>query len=107
MSKILALSMLFVFMFPLPHPRPRHATRPRPIEAAFADIRLGMTEEELVALMAPYEEVNTEHFQWRNWTDGHTIVLFTVWPKDFRPIGPLRYTGPDLVQDKKMFRERP
>jgi hypothetical protein len=78
--------------------------RPQPIEAAFAEIRLRMTEQELVALMAPYEEVNTGHFQWRHWTDGRTMILVTVWPKGLRPIGPPD-DGPGVVQNKKMLKE--
>jgi hypothetical protein len=80
--------------------------RPQPIEAAFAEIRIGMTEEELVVLMAPYQEVNTGHFQWRHWTDGRIIVLATVW--DSQPIGPPGSQPPDgpfVVQNKQMLKE--
>ena len=80
--------------------------RPRPIELAFADIRIGMTEEELVELMAPYYENYTEHSQWRHWSDGRINVFVTVWPKGFRPIGPPP-EGPDLVLEKKMTAQEP
>jgi hypothetical protein len=107
---LLALFILCVLMFRSPNSR--QAIRPQPIEAAFSQIRIGMTEQELVALMVPYREVKTGHSQWRYWTNGRTAILVTVWPKDYRPIGPPGQEpdgpepdGPDLVQGREMVKE--
>jgi hypothetical protein len=85
----------------------RRAIGPQPIEAAFAEVRIGMREEELVALMAPYHELDTEHLQWRYWIEGRTVVFVTVWPKNFRPIRPPNQAldGPDVVWEKEMHKE--
>jgi hypothetical protein len=52
-----------------------------PIEAAYDKIQIGMKEEDLFALMAPYNHLHTEHHQWQRWAEGHTVVYVTIWPK--------------------------
>ena len=102
----LTLFIVCVFMFRSPDPERGRQIRAQPIEAAYAEIRIGMTEEELVALMAPYQEVNTGHLQWRYWVEGPTVVFVTV--LDGRPIGPpgsQPTDGPYLVQGKEMRKE--
>src|SRR5262245_36308411 len=83
----------------LPCPEPMRATQPRPIEAAFEQIRMGMSDEELFAIMAPYEEEFTGHSQWRRWTDGRMVVSVTIWPD-----GGIPGRGPYRVQVKNMFK---
>jgi hypothetical protein len=102
----LALFIVCAFMFRSPDPG-RGRIRPEPIEAAFAKIRIGMKEEELVALMAPYQEVDTGHLQWRYWSEGGTVVSVTVW--DLHPIGvpgshPI--DGPYFVLNKNIHKKR-
>lgn len=58
----LTLFILCAFMFRLPQPARERPIRPPPIEATFAEILVGMTEQELVALMAPYQEVKHRAF---------------------------------------------
>jgi len=60
---------------------PTHVAKPRPLEEAYKDIKIGMTEEELFAMMAPYKRLYTEHGQWQSWEDGHTGISVTLWPK--------------------------
>jgi hypothetical protein len=81
-----------------------------PIQVAFEKIRIGMTEEELDALMASYQEDKTEHGQWRYWREGGYVVFVTVWPKNFLPIRPPgsgQFDGPDVVYDKVLYKESP
>jgi hypothetical protein len=67
---------------------------------AFAQIRMGMGEEELFRLMAPYKKRFSEHAQWPAWTDGEFVVSVTVWsfePVSGRPLG---------VTDKEIKKKR-
>ena len=78
-----------------------------PIQVAFERIRMGMTEEELNALMASYHEDETEHMQWRYWRERGYVVFVTVWPKDFFPIRPpglMQLDGPEVVYGKELYK---
>jgi hypothetical protein len=59
-------------------PTPAKNQVAQPIEAAFAKIRPGMTEAELLQLMAPFQKVHTGHGQWPCWTDGRFKVYLTL-----------------------------
>jgi len=103
----LTLFIVCLFMFRSPEPERGQAIRPQPIEAAFAQIRIGMREEELATLMAPYQEGDTGHLQWRYWEEGATVVSVGVW--DLHPIGvpgsqPI--DGPYFVLYKNMHKKR-
>jgi hypothetical protein len=52
--------------------------KPSSLDGAFWHIRRGMTDEELFALMAPFERHFTEHDQWQSWTDGGLVVHVTL-----------------------------
>jgi uncharacterized protein (TIGR03067 family) len=86
----LALALLCLWLTPLPRQdwrrvaseqpvEPVKAAGTLPIETAFEQIWRGMPEEELFALMAPYEEWNTGHHQWRHWSEGTVEVFVTLW----------------------------
>jgi hypothetical protein len=83
----------------LPCPEPAQVTWEQPIEVAYVQIRMGMSEQELSRLMAPYKKVFTGHAQWPCWTDGRTTVYVTVW------INPITGESPG-VTDKELERER-
>jgi hypothetical protein len=76
----LALPLGWLSSAPAPRPRPAKGAPPRPIEAAFDDIRRGMAPKDLFALMAPYQKSCTEHYQWQRWTAGQFEVAVTIWP---------------------------
>jgi len=69
----------------------------RPIERAFEKIRLGMPAKEMFALMKPFEEVDTGHYQWRTWTDGQTVLHVSL--------GNFLEDGPHPVTEKSMYRK--
>jgi hypothetical protein len=58
------------------HPEGRQ--EPPSLEAAFGRIYVGMPQDELDKLMAPFERVNTGHGQWPIWTDGEWRVGLTL-----------------------------
>src|SRR5262249_40863025 len=77
----LSVGLPLFWLPPAPAPLLRHPKEraPRPIEVAFERIRLGMTENELLMLMAPFQKVYTGHGQWPCWTDGEFVVTVTIW----------------------------
>jgi uncharacterized protein (TIGR03067 family) len=116
---ILVLALLCVSIPSLPRQGPAKAPRPEvaqpgpiepapatpPIEAAFEKIQIGMLEEELFALMAPYEQWHTGHHQWPMWAEGHTEVYVTIWPEDGRfPEGLWRVQS--MSMKKQVFDKR-
>jgi hypothetical protein len=74
-----------------PAPLPKRA-KSTPLEAAYARIRIGMTERELVALMAPFQRsIFSRYAGWHGWTDGRREVVVTILPDEFpNGDGPLR-----------------
>ena len=73
----------------------------QPIEVAFENIRVGMTERELFTLMAPFRKVFTGHGQWPCWTDGRFVVLVTIWAGG-GPLGDI----PEGVLDKQLYEKQ-
>jgi hypothetical protein len=67
-------------------------------ETAFEKIKIGMSEEELFALMAPFEELYSGHLQWPMWGEGNTTVYVTIWPDRFPE-------GQWLVREASMSKE--
>jgi hypothetical protein len=77
----------------------------RPIERAYERIRIGMTEKELLALMAPFEVSNEPpapwgRFLWQTWTDGQ--ISISVGRKEgwFMPL----MDDPPPVGEKHMYK---
>ncbi len=90
------LPSAFLSSAPAPSLKPRNEEVRRPIKAAYERIRIGMTQRELLKLMAPFKSMNTGHGQWPCWTDGKFSVHCTVWTDgDF-----LAGTGTWRVQEK-------
>jgi hypothetical protein len=54
------------------------ADGPPPIEVTCNLIQLGMSDEDLASLMAPYQQVCTGHHQWQTYTDGRTKIHITL-----------------------------
>jgi hypothetical protein len=79
-------------------PLPREVENRNPsLKAAFSRIRRGMTDEELLVLMAPFREVYTGHHQWPAWTDG-TLVIYVTLSMDFSGKTPDRVEYASLYQ---------
>jgi hypothetical protein len=86
---------------PAPRPQPVKKLAPRPIEVAFERIRLGMSEEEVFQLMAPFQKVFTGHGQWPRWTDGQFRVDLTLDISEFILMGrPIRVLEGELSQKR-------
>jgi hypothetical protein len=89
----IAVVVAFVLLLWQPTLAPRHTSKPGlpqaqnvkppgrpPIEEAFKKIYPGMPDDELFALMAPYENARTGHHQWQVWVEGDSEVYVTIWP---------------------------
>jgi len=99
LALILPLALLGRWLPPLAQPKPTKGVRPQPIEAAYGQIRDGMTDKELFALMAPYNKEFTGHYQWQRWTDGQIAIGVYIWPN-----GGIFTDEPFRVQAKTMFK---
>jgi hypothetical protein len=93
---LLAVALLLApWLAAAPAPLPKR-TKSTPLEAAYARIRVGMTERELVALMAPFQRsILSRYAGVQGWTDGRREVVVTIRPDEF-PNG----DGPVRVQAK-------
>ena len=80
LALILALPHGWLASAPAPLPKRNKVTPPRSLRQAFQRIQIGMTDDELFALMAPYKRKPTRHYQWQRWTDGQATVSVTIWP---------------------------
>jgi hypothetical protein len=102
LSLALAVSLPVIsWSAPAPTPRRAKPSGGPALAVSYRAIRMGMTENELHALMAPYRNLRTGHGQWPAWTDGRTTVLLTVMPDD-----PLS-DEVSKVREKKLFRNAP
>ena len=104
MRRVLLLAVLWLAFALAPFPRPAKKPVPRPIQAAFAKIYLGMPEEELFQVMAPFKKVQTGHGQWPCWAILGERHHLGRW----RSLGehPGRCPGKGIVQVVKQARDK-
>src|SRR5439155_20001523 len=95
---LLALPCGRLWSAPAPLPKQPRAPALSPLEMACRHVRVGMTDTELFALLAPFERIDWKVNR-QLWTDGRMTVLVCL--RD-APAGHLVVSAKDVMKDEKV-----